>query len=469
VTILLSLFILLGGEQAVHFDRGPYLQFLDPSRVLIISQSEAASRARLRYGADVSLPFLLEEDQPRHDHRFLLEDLVPGTDYSYQLSYDDSALPVTRFRTLPGPQEAVTAGVIGDSAGLTPGRDEIARLLENRSPDLFLHTGDIVDIFALAGAYQSFFFDVYADLLTHVPVFPVKGNHDCLWPSYPRIWEEMFPVAEDPRLYTFAAGPARFFAITEYDRDRLSPETLTALENELAACRAAWKIVYLHHTVYSHGPHGGEGAYRGAFASLMDKYAVDFVLSGHDHFYERSYPLRDGWIAQGYANPEYVRPGGTIYVVTGGGGKPLNRYLGGTDSYVTACFREEHHAVFLEISQGEIRLQAVGGSGAIFDEIRLRREGERPTLSFRRGDVNEDGNVGVGDAVSILAYLFGGFRGVCLAACDVDSSGAVTISDAVFLLAYLFAGGAGPQAPFPEPGVVPDADERGCRGLNAVR
>ena len=201
----------------------------------------------------------------------------------------------------------------------------------------------------------------------------------------------------------------------------------------------------------------------------MDEYAVDFVLSGHDHFYERSYPLRDGWIVQGYADSEYVRPGGTIYVVTGGGGKPLNRYLGGTDSYVTACFREEHHAVFLEISQGEIRLQAVSGSGETFDEIRLRREGEKPRFFFRRGDVNENGNVGVGDAVSILTYLFGGFQGVCLAACDVDSSGAVTISDPVSLLAYLFAGGSAPAEPFLEPGVAPDADERGCRGLNAGR
>ncbi|MCZ6793885.1 MAG: hypothetical protein O7J95_09775 [Planctomycetota bacterium] len=82
---------------------------------------------------------------------------------------------------------------------------------------------------------------------------------------------------------------------------------------------------------------------------------------------------------------------------------------------------------------------------------------------FIRGDVEENGDVNITDAIKILGYLFlGDDDPPCLDAADVDDDGEVIITDAVFLLNHLFGGGAQPRPPFPEPGHDPTEDDVTC-------
>lgn len=84
-----------------------------------------------------------------------------------------------------------------------------------------------------------------------------------------------------------------------------------------------------------------------------------------------------------------------------------------------------------------------------------------PSLqSFIRGETNGDLSVDIGDAVTILLFLFEGRPSVpCLDALDVDDTGQIDVSDAVILLQYLFLAGAPPSAPFPQPGPDPTGDD----------
>lgn len=79
--------------------------------------------------------------------------------------------------------------------------------------------------------------------------------------------------------------------------------------------------------------------------------------------------------------------------------------------------------------------------------------------AFRRGDVNLDGFIDIGDVIGALDYLFGGAPTTCLLAIDTNDSGAVNIADAIALLDYLFQAGSPPPAPFPNCGgdATPDA------------
>jgi hypothetical protein len=78
--------------------------------------------------------------------------------------------------------------------------------------------------------------------------------------------------------------------------------------------------------------------------------------------------------------------------------------------------------------------------------------------AFLRGDGNNDGQVNLTDAVSVLDWLFrGGAEPACLEAADINGSLGVNIADAVYLLQALFIGGPEPPAPFPECGSVPVA------------
>ncbi|MCA8960671.1 MAG: hypothetical protein KDC38_09170, partial [Planctomycetes bacterium] len=65
---------------------------------------------------------------------------------------------------------------------------------------------------------------------------------------------------------------------------------------------------------------------------------------------------------------------------------------------------------------------------------------------FRRGDLNGDGSIDIGDPVSLLGALFsGGSYPTCEDAADANDDGGLDIGDAIFLLTGLFIGGAPPS------------------------
>ncbi len=68
--------------------------------------------------------------------------------------------------------------------------------------------------------------------------------------------------------------------------------------------------------------------------------------------------------------------------------------------------------------------------------IVLGPNGERP---FRRGDVNSNGSVEIGDAIALLGYLFAGRALTCCDdAADVNDDGQLVIADPIALLGSLF-------------------------------
>ncbi|MBN1418062.1 MAG: hypothetical protein JXP34_04760 [Planctomycetes bacterium] len=85
-------------------------------------------------------------------------------------------------------------------------------------------------------------------------------------------------------------------------------------------------------------------------------------------------------------------------------------------------------------------------------------------MVFRRGDVDADGWVNLGDAIRILGYLFAmGAPPTCLDAADTDDSGALDLGDPIFLLNYLYCGGRRPPCPGPyAEGFDPTPDELLC-------
>lgn len=82
---------------------------------------------------------------------------------------------------------------------------------------------------------------------------------------------------------------------------------------------------------------------------------------------------------------------------------------------------------------------------------------------FIRGDGNEDDLVNLGDAISVLSYLFVGLAGPeCLDRLDSNDSGNVNIADAIHVLGYLFSNGPAPAMPFPQAGQDPTGDSLPC-------
>jgi 3',5'-cyclic AMP phosphodiesterase CpdA len=90
-----------------------------------------------------------------------------------------------------------------------------------------------------------------------------------------------------------------------------------------------WIIVCMHQVAISTVDkfNGADLGIRQEWVPLFDKYAVDLVVCGHEHHYERSHPLR-GWQQNATLTPLPAATAtdvidttkGTVHMVIGGGG-----------------------------------------------------------------------------------------------------------------------------------------------------
>jgi DNA repair exonuclease SbcCD nuclease subunit len=121
-----------------------------------------------------------------------------------------------------------------------------------------------------------------------VKFYATLGNHD---DAGRQISYEKFNMG-GKHYYSFKPkGGVRFFAL---DSNYMDKKQLDWFENELKSSGNDWKIVFFHHPIYSSGKkHGSNLDLRTTLEPLLEKYGVDVVLSGHEHFYERIKPQNE--------------------------------------------------------------------------------------------------------------------------------------------------------------------------------
>lgn len=117
--------------------------------------------------------------------------------------------------------------------------------------------------------------------------------------------------------------------------------------------------------------------------------------------------------------------------------------------------------------EGEIRRTTV--VDPFFQDHQPRFISASGGVIFARGDANQDGNIDIGDPITILAHLFGppGPDLDCDDAGDAQNDGNVDIGDAIYMLDYSISmTGPPPPYPFPECGYDLDLDGLNCLDPN---
>lgn len=284
-----------------------------------------------------------------------IEALAPSTIYCYEVA---GLTRRTGFKTAParGSEDSVRFVAFGDSGTGDDDQRAVRDAMMQVRFDLFLHTGDVAYNEGSPSQLEASFFDVYRELIAKVPGYPTLGNHDYETEAgapYLRAFSlpnNGAPAGEE-RWYSFEWGSIHFVAL---DTQRVGPEQIQWLDDDLSANELPWKIAYFHKPPYSHGRHGGNDSVRAAFVPIFEKYGVQLVLSGHEHNYERFKPKN-----------------GVHYVVTGGGGN-LTRPVGaGSD---TAFSEAVLHFVLVEADRQRLLLRAIDGTGQEFDSLLITGE-----------------------------------------------------------------------------------------------
>jgi predicted phosphodiesterase len=257
---------------------------------------------------------------------------------------------------LPARPGSVKLAVIGDSGrGWAPQHEVARQMAAARAQfpfDVVLMAGDnVYEGPATPDDYRTKFEEPYAALLADGVRFQaVLGNHDDpAQRHYP-----LFNMGGEP-YYTFTPGAAlgglapgvQVFAL---DSTTLDATQVEWLARELERSRARWKVVLMHHPLYSSGRYGLQARMtRWTLESTFVAHGVDVVFSGHEHIYQRTRLQR-----------------GIQYFITGGAGS-LRRGDGRPTRAIARSFDRDFHFMLVEIAGDALYFQTITRRGVTVD------------------------------------------------------------------------------------------------------
>ncbi len=311
-----------------------------------------------------------------------LAQLQPNSSYMYAALHDGAEPEFGSFRTSPrgrarftftsfgdqgtptvGKKYAPPSGVtlpnppfVNDNLG-SPAAGDTTLGVERLKPLFHLFNGDLCYA-NLANDRVRTWWDFWANnsrSARNRPWMPSPGNHENELGNGPigyQAYQTYFALPSSPSQtnvtrglwYAFTAGSMRVISIANddivyqdagnsYVRGYSRGAQKAWLERELAGARRDheidWVVVCMHQVAISSVDqfNGADLGIRQEWLPLFDKYAVDLVVCGHEHHYERSHPIR-GQQANATLTPIPASTvtdvidttKGTVHMVIGGGG-----------------------------------------------------------------------------------------------------------------------------------------------------
>ena len=357
--------------------RNPYVNVVTPSSASIAWKTDATTLGAVVYTKDFQSSVTVTEAFMDTFHLVNVTGLDPSTIYFYRVVAGSDTLTEWNdyFQTAPAPGAATpfTFAALGDLGTATTDQMDVAAVLNGFAPNFAILTGDIIYDAGEAANFDPQYFQIYQPTLATVPFYTSLGNHDLLTDNGQPYLDNFFlptnSETNSERYYSFDYGNAHFVSL-EVTVENTTPDAamLGWLDADLAASTARWKFVFFHVPAYSNGGgHGGDPTIAAALEPIFMSRGVDIVFQGHNHFYTRTYPLASGAPVDAGQEPNYVNPGGPIWITTGGGGRAL--YALAAPSSLEAADSSGFHFVDVIVSGDVLGLVAVNSAGETFDEM----------------------------------------------------------------------------------------------------
>ena len=278
--------------------------------------------------------------------------LDDGATYYYRVGDKDANLWSAAYQFTTGDAEdgddAFTFINVNDSQGMVESDyDVYLNTLAQAdatlpSASFTIHAGDFVDDGANED-YWTWALDDASGIAQGMAMTPAAGNHEAksevegITDANPIV--SHFNLANVPQgqdlstgvYYSYVYKNATFVVLNTNDLsgNELSQAQYSWAYDTLANADTEWKIVLVHKSPYSNGPHQADDdvlAIRSQINSLAAATDVDVVLSGHDHVYNRTPYLAHGneqnvtTETQSYEGVNYetaLNPSGTVFVIAG--------------------------------------------------------------------------------------------------------------------------------------------------------
>ncbi|HWR99191.1 MAG TPA: metallophosphoesterase family protein, partial [Prolixibacteraceae bacterium] len=273
---------------------------------------------------------LVDVDKPEgiwHEvavHKTTIRDLAPDTRYKYRVG-DGKYWREGSFLTAPEKNDKKPVKFLFVADSQESSRENYQSILKSvlnkafeTNPDIrfVMHAGDMVNR-GMNGQEWGWFYEAGEKYFRNFPFAPIVGNHEAggvvttgpqqensaYLPFFNNPSNQTATYAEGSA-YSFNYGAAHLLCLDIQNLyDAMDHQSKTGdgkylesaigwIKKDLAdpSTQGKWKIVTMHQPIY--GANRNEEELRKVIAPVFDRFKVDLVITGHDHYYFRSFPMR---------------------------------------------------------------------------------------------------------------------------------------------------------------------------------
>lgn len=274
-------------------------------------------------------------------HRVWLNNLIPGKTYAYRVG-DKTENKWSSAATFTMVSESAETSFIyvTDPQGFTQSDYNIwgnlisTAVKNHKNADFILNLGDVVEEDTNQNQWKMFT-ETTPDAIRNNTFVSVAGNKDKKSVmNHFTFGTESNRTAWISGYYSFECNNIHFSVLYTGDNEKdLKNRQIEWLENDLQNSTAEWNIILMHKSPVSNANHYNDTeilALRKQVIPLIDKYNVDVVITGHDHYFFRSEPMTADGVS-GYNSDEILIDNdsvkmlsdikkGTVYFMNGSSG-----------------------------------------------------------------------------------------------------------------------------------------------------
>jgi len=290
-----------------------------------------------------------EKRQTFFVHRIFLSDLITFKEYQYSAMQEKGQTIEGKFRTAPDTSGVFRFAVVADTQSNPEIHSAIAIRIKKLNPSLVIYAGDMTESGTYNEWIKDFFTEDAVSLLSGIPFTAAIGNHDALNNDYKAFLQ--FPRNSGNETYgSFDIGKAHVLILNTELSLKVGSAQFKFAEKDLKQSKSKWKIVVQHKPVYSPRKFGTNKDFQYLSDSVFVPNRVDFVLSGHVHFYQRNLIL------------------GLQHLILGGGGGNL---LDPKKIDETVFQKSQFHFAIIEVDQYSIFVKIYSSGGEIIDSFEV--------------------------------------------------------------------------------------------------
>jgi len=225
-------------------------------------------------------------------------------------------------------------GAVGDWGCTLDTQDTVNNIVD-KNPELVLQLGDT--------SYDKDGEDCWFQIVDPIDekMKIAIGNHETKSLSSLNQLMNHFDLPE--QYYSFNYRNAHFVAISTESPYEVGSEQYNFVNNDLSRASSDpsidWIVVYYHKLAYTSPADTGKGNsaemdFRDIYHPLFEKNGVDLALQGHNHNYQRTYPIKyndndsKNPIVTATDKNNYHDPEGQIFATVGTGGASLYLFTG---------------------------------------------------------------------------------------------------------------------------------------------